>query len=58
MRVPVQTVTNAGRCSEVKRKGEWWGAIQSTADGGSTPNVQMWIFLGNTQRNSKHGIHL
>ena len=41
MRVPVPTVTNAGRCSEVKKKEEWWGAIKSTADSGSTQNVQM-----------------
>ena len=41
---------NAGRCSKVKKKEEQWGAIKSTADGGSTQNGQMWIFWGKCLR--------
>ena len=46
MRVRVITATNAGRYSEVKKKEDWWGVIQSTANGGSIWNVQMLILLG------------
>ena len=49
-RVQVITATNAGRYSEVKKKEEQWGVIQSTADGGSIRNVQMSILLGRHQR--------
>ena len=50
MRVPVRIVMYAGKCSEEKRRQEQWGITHPTEDGGSTQNVQIWIFWGKCLR--------